>query len=65
MRQSRLLDLRSDEPTADAYHMIRWIANRPIGDTEYGATTAGEERLGCGSDHDTNNGKLPIEVRGT
>jgi hypothetical protein len=29
MRQSRLLDFRSDEPTTDAYHMIRWMANRP------------------------------------
>ncbi|SPQ27396.1 a219760a-8155-4678-a3fb-aa421457f7b6 [Thermothielavioides terrestris] len=30
LRQSRLLDFRSDEPTTDAYHMIRWLANRPI-----------------------------------
>ncbi|KAL2163984.1 hypothetical protein VTH06DRAFT_3197 [Thermothelomyces fergusii] len=34
LRQSRLLDFRSDQPTTDAYHMIRWIANRPMGETK-------------------------------
>ena len=32
MRQSRLLDFRSDEPTTDAYHMMRWMDIRPTGD---------------------------------
>jgi hypothetical protein len=65
MRQSRLLDLKHDEPTTDAYHMMRWIANRPMGDTEYGSAGAGEEKLGYRDSHDTNDGRLPIEVRGT
>lgn len=35
IRQSRLLDLDADEPTADAYLLLRWMASRPQGDTEY------------------------------
>jgi hypothetical protein len=34
MRQSRLLDFRADEPTTDAYHMMRWMANQPMGETK-------------------------------
>lgn len=64
MRQSRILDLWSHEPTTDAYHMIRWLANRPIGDTEYG-TAAEEEKLEFRDGHETSNGSLPVAVRGT
>ncbi len=63
MRQSRLLDFRSDEPTSDVYHMIRWMANRPIGDTRHGATVAEEEELGFWDGSGANNGKLPVEMR--
>jgi hypothetical protein len=43
LRQSRLLDFRSDEPTTDAYHMIRWMANQPMGETRF--RKAAEEEL--------------------
>ncbi|KAL2019252.1 hypothetical protein VTK56DRAFT_9796 [Thermocarpiscus australiensis] len=66
MRQSRLLDFRSDEPTTDVYHMIRWMANRPIGDTKFGAVNAEQqEEPAFWNDHSTNGGKLPIAARGT
>jgi hypothetical protein len=64
MRQSRILDLWSHEPTTDAYHMIRWFANRPTGDTEYGIATE-EETLEFRDGRETSNGSLPIRVRGT
>lgn len=35
LRQSRLLDLRGPKPTSDAYLLIRWIANTPVGVTSY------------------------------
>ncbi|KAL2289347.1 hypothetical protein FJTKL_02349 [Diaporthe vaccinii] len=35
IRQSRLLDLRGDQPTSDAYVFIRWLANKPVGETAY------------------------------
>lgn len=35
LRQSRQLDLRGPEPTADAYLLVRWMANRPVGATDY------------------------------
>jgi hypothetical protein len=35
LRQSRQLDLRGPEPTDDAYLLVRWMANRPVGETEY------------------------------
>lgn len=37
IRHSRLLDLRGDEPTRDAYLLIRWMANKPVGETAYHA----------------------------
>jgi hypothetical protein len=64
MRQSRILNLWSHEATTDAYHMIRWFANRPIGDTEYG-TAAEEETVEFQGGHGTRKGSLPIDVRGT
>ncbi|KAL2255706.1 hypothetical protein VTK26DRAFT_2866 [Humicola hyalothermophila] len=64
MRQSRLLDFRSDEPTIDAYHMMRWMDNRPIGDTKFGTTIAEVQNTDLQSDRDRTNGKLPIDVRG-
>ncbi len=33
-RQSRRLNLYTDEPSEDAYHMVRWMANQPIGNTK-------------------------------
>ena len=35
IRQSRLLDLRGAEPTEDAYLLLRWMASKPVGETEY------------------------------
>lgn len=35
IRHSRLLDLRGDEPTRDAYLLIKWLANKPVGETAY------------------------------
>lgn len=35
IRQSRQLDLRGPEPTSDAYLLLRWMANKPVGATAY------------------------------
>ncbi|KAH6838565.1 hypothetical protein B0I37DRAFT_387176 [Chaetomium sp. MPI-CAGE-AT-0009] len=35
LRQSRQLDLRGATPPPDAFLLLRWMANRPAGDTEY------------------------------
>ncbi|AEO59869.1 hypothetical protein MYCTH_2119965 [Thermothelomyces thermophilus ATCC 42464] len=35
LRRSRRLDLRGPEPPKDAYLLVRWVANRPVGQTEY------------------------------
>ncbi|KAK3900006.1 hypothetical protein C8A05DRAFT_17636 [Staphylotrichum tortipilum] len=63
MRQSRLLDFWSHEPTMDAYHMMRWMANRPIGDTEYGTAEDEAGDLGFWDASGANNGKLPVGIR--
>ncbi len=65
LRQSRLLDFRSDEPTTDAYHMIRWMANRPMGETRF--RKAAEEELEEPGlrDVDKSSSQLPVEVQGT
>jgi hypothetical protein len=35
VRQSRVLDLNGKRPTADAYLLLRWMMNVPVGETEY------------------------------
>ncbi|KAK4033340.1 hypothetical protein C8A01DRAFT_19695 [Parachaetomium inaequale] len=65
LRQSRLLNFRSDEPTTDAYHMIRWMANRPMGETRFQQLAAEEGEDAGHPDMDKNNGKLPVEGRGS
>ena len=35
VRQSRLLDLKGKRPTPDAYLLLRWMMNVPVGETEY------------------------------
>jgi hypothetical protein len=65
LRQSRLLDFRSDEPTTDAYHMIRWMANRPMGETRLQQLAAEEGEDAGPPDTDKNHGKLPVGGRGT
>jgi hypothetical protein len=35
LRQSRQLDLRGPTPPPDAFLLLRWMANRPAGETEY------------------------------
>lgn len=63
LRQSRLLNFRSDKPTTDAYHMIRWIANRPIGETRV-LNNATEKTEGSEpQDSGKNNTSLPANVR--
>ncbi|KAK3306146.1 uncharacterized protein B0T15DRAFT_567852 [Chaetomium strumarium] len=61
LRQSRLLNFRSDEPTTDAYHMLRWIANQPMGETRFlkpGANMVKEPEV----DTDKPDGRLPANV---
>ena len=65
MRQSRLLNFRSDEPTTDAYHMIRWMANRPMGETRFGKAATGDLEQAAPGDVDKSSGTLPVDVRGT
>lgn len=33
LRQSRQLDLRGNKPTEDAWLLMRWMLNTPVGDT--------------------------------
>lgn len=33
LRQSRQLDLRGNKPTEDAWLLLRWMLNTPVGDT--------------------------------
>ena len=35
LQQSRQMDLRGPGPTKDALILLRWMANRPVGETEY------------------------------
>ncbi|KAG8167409.1 hypothetical protein KVR01_003098 [Diaporthe batatas] len=35
VRQSRVLDLRGRKPTPDAYLLLRWMMNIPVGETEH------------------------------
>lgn len=35
VRQSRILDLKGKKPTPDAYLLLRWMMNLPVGETEY------------------------------
>lgn len=35
VRQSRILDLKGKRPTDDAYLLLRWMMNIPVGETEY------------------------------
>ena len=64
LRQSRLLDFLSDEPTTDVYHMIRWMDNRPIGETKFSTFTTKEQDSELYDEHDTGSGRLPVGVRG-
>jgi hypothetical protein len=54
LRQSRPLNLRGPAPTDDAFLLLRWIANRPVGDTEYagGGGVEGEEEEAVPRDPD-------------
>ena len=64
LRQSHLLNFRSDEPTTDAYHMIRWMANRPMGETRFpDAVDENVAERGL-RDMDKDDGKFPVDVRG-
>jgi hypothetical protein len=64
LRQSRQLDLRGPEPTDDAFILVRWMANRPVGETEY----VEEEEVGAeeegGEGSTDNSGAAPRLVVG-
>ncbi|KAL2017756.1 hypothetical protein VTK56DRAFT_1726 [Thermocarpiscus australiensis] len=60
-RHSRLLNFRSDEPTTDAYHMIRWMANQPMGETRR-LKTGADAVKGAEVDADKTDGRLPVDV---
>lgn len=47
LRQSRLLDLNGSTPTEDAWLLMRWMLNTPVGDTLF----------------KTENGDLPVRVK--
>lgn len=47
LRHSRLLNLRGDQPTSDAYLLIRWLANKPVGETAY---QVAQDTMGLGTD---------------
>lgn len=46
LRQSRQLDLRGDEPTPDAFLLVRWMASRCVGETRYKDVVEYEDELG-------------------
>lgn len=50
LHQSRQLDLRAPEPNADAYLLVRWMANRPVGETEYVDEAEPKEKEASGGD---------------
>lgn len=64
LRQSRLLNFRSDEPTTDASHMVRWMANCPMGETRFPGVVGEEVEEQKLRDMDRDDGKLPVDVRG-
>lgn len=39
LRQSRILDLQGPDPSPDAWLMLRWMASRPVGLTQFPPTT--------------------------
>ncbi|KAH6641023.1 hypothetical protein F5144DRAFT_119979 [Chaetomium tenue] len=45
IRQSRVLDFHAPEPTDDAYLLVRWIANTPIGETRYPSSACEDQEL--------------------
>ncbi|KAK4234209.1 hypothetical protein C8A03DRAFT_18840 [Achaetomium macrosporum] len=64
LRQSRLLNFRSDEPTTDAYHMLRWMANQPMDETRF-LKTGADVVKGTELDTDKTDGRLPVDVPGS
>ncbi|KAL1865940.1 hypothetical protein VTK73DRAFT_4946 [Phialemonium thermophilum] len=44
IRQSRILNLSGPEPTSDAYILLRWMVNQPVGNTQYKDTEPEEAR---------------------
>ncbi|KAK4121374.1 hypothetical protein N657DRAFT_635945 [Parathielavia appendiculata] len=64
LRQSRLLNFRGNEPTADAYHMIRWMTNHPMGEIRFRKVADQEPEQTSVPDVDKSNGNLPVDMRG-
>ncbi|POS72916.1 hypothetical protein DHEL01_v208693 [Diaporthe helianthi] len=64
IRQSRLLDLRGKRPTPDAYLLLRWMMNVPVGETAYKQEDAGHDdvMIGGGSSHQE-EGRVPSQQR--
>ncbi|KAM7197530.1 hypothetical protein V8F33_005496 [Rhypophila sp. PSN 637] len=62
-RQSRLLDLAADEPTEDAYLLLRWMASLPVGETTFTALNELVESQTIDTDDGGEKGILPISPR--
>lgn len=62
IRQSRLLDLDADEPTEDAYLLLRWMASRPQGDTKYAASACTDDAPMAVATRGPENPSAPIAV---
>ena len=43
IRQSRPFDFCASEPTDDAYLLVRWLGNTPVGETAYPSHTCAHE----------------------
>ncbi|KAK4213914.1 hypothetical protein QBC37DRAFT_422324 [Rhypophila decipiens] len=59
-RQSRLLDLAADEPTEDAYLLLRWMASLPVGETTFTALNELVETQTIDTDDGGQKDALPI-----
>ncbi|KAM7197527.1 hypothetical protein V8F33_005493 [Rhypophila sp. PSN 637] len=62
-RQSRLLDLAADEPTEDAYLLLRWMASLPEGETTFTALNELVESQTIDTDDGGEKDALPISPR--
>lgn len=63
IRQSRLLDLDAEEPTEDAYLLLRWMASRPQGDTKYAAPVCTDDAPMAIATKEQENPSAPIAVQ--
>ncbi|KAK4187377.1 hypothetical protein QBC35DRAFT_498878 [Podospora australis] len=65
LRPSRRLNLATNEPTDEAYHILRWLMTNPVGDTalrEQPKEEEEEKELDWNLDHDP--ASFPLKVQG-